>query len=468
MIYCILQLRKKGVTFFMENHEIIAELMKNARRAQGKIEKYDQKQIDALVKAMAKTVFDNAEELAKMAVDETRMGSYEDKVAKNKGKARIIWNSLKDKKSVGILRYIEEEGIVEIAKPMGVVGAVTPCTNPVVTPMCNAMFALKGGNAIIIAPHPRGKKVARHLKELYDIEFAKAGAPEDIFQVIAEPTNDLTNELMKSADVVIATGGMSMVKAAYSSGRPSYGVGAGNVQCIIDRDVDFADAVKKIIAGRIFDNGIICSAEQSAIINKDDYAAVIGEFVKNGAYYAESEAETARLREALFPNGTTNKELVGQPAAKTAEAANIRIPENTKLIVVKAQAGDELLGREKMCPVIAAYTYESWEEAIRIACANLEIEGKGHSCAIHSNNPGHIEYAGLNLPVCRVIVNQICATMNGGSFFNGLTPTTTLGCGSWGNNSISENLSYTHLFNKVRIAYTKPGAKLPDDSEIWD
>lgn len=448
--------------------EIIQNLMQNARRAQGEIEKYTQERIDGLVRSLAKTVFDNAEELAKLAVEETRMGVYEDKVAKNKGKARIIWNSLKDKKSVGILRHIEEEGIIETAKPMGVVGAVTPCTNPVVTPMCNAMFAVKGANAIIIAPHPKGKKAAARLKELYDGEFEKAGAPKDIFQVIAEPTLELTNELMRAADVVIATGGMAMVKAAYSSGKPSYGVGAGNVQCIIDRDVDFAEAVPKIIAGRIFDNGIICSAEQTAIIHKDDYDAVIGEFVKNGAYYAESEAETGRLREALFSGGGPNKELVGQPASKTAEAAKLAVPKNTKLIVAKASGRGDALGREKMCPVLAAYTYESWEEAVELARANLEIEGKGHSCAIHSNNGAHIEYAGMALPVCRILVNQICATSNGGSFFNGLTPTTTLGCGSWGNNSISENLSYTHLFNKARIAYAKPGAKAPDDDEIWN
>ena len=451
----------------MENLQIIENLIKNARRAQSEIEKYGQARIDALVRAIAKIVYDNAEPLAKLAVEETRMGVYEDKVAKNRGKARIIWNSLKGKKSVGVLRHIEEDGIVELAKPMGVVGAVTPCTNPVVTPMCNAMFAIKGANAIIIAPHPRGKKTALRLKELYDAEFEKMGAPKDIFQVIAEPTIELTNELMRAADVVIATGGGNMVKAAYSSGKPSYGVGAGNVQCIIDRGIDFAEAVPKIVAGRIFDNGIICSAEQTAIIHRDDFAAVIGEFEKNGAYFAESGAETDRLREALFPGGIMNKELVGQPAKKTAEAAKLQVPENTKLIVVKASGVGDMFGKEKMCPVLAAYTYESWEEAVEIARANLEIEGKGHSCAIHSNDRGHIEYAGLALPVCRVIVNQICATMNGGSFFNALTPTTTLGCGSWGNNSISENLSYTHLFNKARIAYTKPGASAPSDDEIW-
>jgi succinate-semialdehyde dehydrogenase len=421
------------------------------------------------VKAIAKTVFDNAEPLAKMAVEETRMGVYEDKILKNKGKARIIWNSLKGKKSIGILRHIEEEGIVEVAKPMGVVGAVTPCTNPVVTPMCNAMFAIKSGNAIIIAPHPRGKKIALRLKELFDVEFAKLNAPADLFQVIAEPTIELTNELMKSADVAIATGGMNMVKAAYSSGKPSYGVGVGNVQCLIDRNVDISEAVPKIITGRIFDNGIICSAEQTIIVHKDDYDKIIEEFVKNGAYYVKGETETDRLREAMFPGGVMNKDLVGQPIAKTAEMAGIKIPDGTKLLIVKVRGHgkDDLFAKEKMCSVIAAYTYETWEEAVDIACANLEVEGKGHSCALHSNNQKNIEYAGIALPVSRVIVNQICATMNGGSFMNGLAATTTLGCGSWGNNSISENLNYTHLFNKARIAYTKPNAITPTDDEIW-
>jgi succinate-semialdehyde dehydrogenase len=450
-------------------NEVIQGLVAKARAAQKVIETYDQEKTDKIVKMFAKVIFDNAEPLAKMAVEETGMGVYEDKIKKNQGKSRIIWNHLKGKKSMGILRYIEEEGIVEVAKPMGVVGAVTPCTNPIVTPMCNAMFAVKGKNVIIIAPHPRGKKCAMRIKQLYDAELLKMGVPTDIFQVIEEPSIELTNELMKAVDVVIATGGMAMVKSAYSSGKPSFGVGAGNVQCLIDKGYDLSVCVPKIIAGRIFDNGIICSGEQTAIAHKDDFEAMLVEFVNNGAYIVREKDELDRLRETLSPGGKLNKDAVGASVAKLAEMAGIKVPEGTKVLVVVPEkfGEEENFAREKMCPVIAAYQYSTWPEGVGIALANLEVEGKGHSASIHSDNKMHVEYAMDILPVSRIVVNQICSTMNGGSFFNGLNPTTTLGCGSWGNNSISENLSYKHLINVSRIAYVKPGAVQPSDDEIW-
>jgi succinate-semialdehyde dehydrogenase len=452
----------------MANEEI-QRLVAKARAAQKVIETYDQEKTDKIVRMFAKVIFDNAEPLARMAVEETGMGVYEDKVKKNQGKSRIIWNDLKNKKSMGILRYIEEEGIVEVAKPMGVVGAVTPCTNPIVTPMCNAMFAVKGKNVIIVAPHPRAKKCTRRIKELYDAELMKMGVPTDIFQVIEEPSIELTNELMKTVDVVIATGGMGMVKAAYSSGKPSYGVGAGNVQCLIDKGYDLSVCVPKIVAGRIFDNGIICSGEQTAIAHKDDFEAMLKEFEKNGAYIVRDKDEMDRLRETLSPGGKLNKDAVGVPAARIADMAGLKVPEGCKLLVVVPEkyGEEEQFAREKMCPVIAAYQYSTWPEGVGIALSNLEAEGKGHSASIHSDNKMHVEYAMDMLPVSRIVVNQICSTMNGGSFFNGLNPTTTLGCGSWGNNSISENLSYRHLINISRIAYVKPGAVQPSDDEIW-
>ncbi len=453
----------------MTDKELIREYIVRARAAQKVLETYDQEKTDSIVRMFAKVIFDNADPLAKMAAEETRMGVYEDKIKKNQGKARIIWNNLKGKKSMGILRYIEEEGLVEVAKPMGVVGAVTPCTNPIVTPMCNAMFAVKGKNVVIIAPHPRAKQCTKRIKELYDAELVKMGVPTDIFQYLEEPSIELTGELMKQVDVVIATGGMGMVKAAYSSGKPSFGVGAGNVQCIIDKGYDPAVCVPKIVAGRIFDNGIICSGEQTAIVHKDDYAAVIAEFKKNGAYYTEDKDEIDRLREVIFPDGVISKYVVGQSVAKIAELAKIDIPAGTKLIMIKAPAYGraDFLSKEKMCPVMTAYTYSDWKEAVSIALANLEYEGKGHSACIHSDSKENAEYAMEVLPVSRIVVNQICSTMNGGAFVNGLNPTTTLGCGSWGNNSISENLTWKHLINVSRIAYVIPGRTQPSDDEIW-
>jgi len=455
--------------FEMDNKEFVASLVAKARAAQKEFEKFNQQQVDAVVKELAKVVYDNAVELARMAADETRMGVFEDKIKKNQGKAKIIWNNLKSKKSVGIINVNEETGIVEVAKPMGVIGAVTPCTNPIVTPMCNAMFALKGRNAIIIAPHPRAKKCARFTVDLFNEAIKKHNAPENLIQVMDEPSVELTNELMKAADAVVATGGMGMVKAAYSSGKPAYGVGAGNVQCIVDRGVDIKEAVPKIIAGRIFDNGIICSGEQTVIAPEEDYDRIINEFKANGAYYIENVEEKDRLRKALFPDGIMNKDLVGQSIKKVADAAGLNIPEGTKLILVKADGigKEDLFCKEKMCSVIATFKYKDFSEAVKIAQANLDVEGRGHSVVIHSDNKDNIEYAANLLPVSRVLINQICATMNGGSFFNGLAPTTTLGCGSWGNNSISENLDYKHLINISRIAYYKKDAKVPADEEIW-
>lgn len=455
--------------------ESISEFISKARTAQAEFEKTaTQESVDAIVKAIAKVIYDNADPLAKMAVEESKMGVYEDKINKNKGKARVIWNSLKGKKSVGIISRNDETCITEVARPMGVIAAITPCTNPIVTPMCNAMFAIKGRNAIIIAPHPRAKKCARVVVDLFRKEIEKSGAPADLVQLVDEPSTALSAELMSKCDAVVATGGMGMVKAAYSSGKPAYGVGAGNVQCIIDRGVDYEEAAPKIIEGRRFDNGIICSGEQTIILPKEDYEKIIGIFVKNGCAYIEKPEDVKKLKDTLFTateNGgyAMNKNLVGQSALKVAELAGIAVPADTKVLLVKAGCcgkGD-VLSKEKMCPVISTYAYDTWEEAVEIAQANLNVEGRGHSVSIHSNDKAHIEYAANHVTVCRVLINQICSTMNGGSFFNSLTPTTTLGCGSWGNNSISENFSYKHLINITRIAYQIPGAKAPSDEEIF-
>lgn len=453
----------------MEAKEYVESLVEKARVAQKQIENYTQEQVDALCREIAKTVYDNAEMLAKMAVEETRMGVYENKVAKNKGKARVIWNDLKGKKSVGIINRYPDQGIIEVAKPMGVVAAITPTTNPIVTPMCNAMFAVKGRNAIIVGPHPRSKECSTKTVELINERLAKLGAPENLIQCVPEPTMEISGLLMKTCDVVLATGGPGVVKAAYSSGKPSYGVGAGNVQCILDEDVDYAKTVPMIIEGRIFDNGIICSGEQNAITPASKVDELIAEYKKNGSFIVEEPAQVDALRNAMFPGGVMNKDLVGQSALKVAEAAGIDVPADTRVLLVKAPAygKEDYFSKEKMCPVMALYTYNTWDEAIAIADVNLAVEGRGHSVAIHSNNQEHIEAAAQVLPVSRFLINQVCATNNGGSLFNSLSATTTLGCGSWGGNTISENLSWKHLFNVSRIATVRPGAVAPTDEEIW-
>lgn len=453
----------------MAEHEAIESMIDKSRQAQKIFEGFDQEQVDAIVREIGRVVYYNAAELARTAVYETKMGVFADKFAKNQGKARAIWNSLKGEKSVGIIERDTEKGIIKVAKPKGVIAAVTPTTNPIVTPMCNAMFALKGRNSIIIAPHPRAKMCSALTVKLINDAIEPLGAPENLIQIIEEPTIEGTLALMKGADVVVATGGMGLVKSAYSSGKPAYGVGAGNVQVIVDRDVDFQEAAMKIIEGRTFDNGIICSGEQTVIAHEEDYAAVVEAFVGHGAYFVTQPEEKDALRKVLFVEGVINKDVVGQSVEVIANLAGVALPPETQVILIEADGigAADILCREKMCPVMAAYKYKTFEEAIEIARSNLEVEGKGHSVAIHSNTPEHIEYAGKHLPISRLVVNQPSSTGAGGSFYNGFSPTTTLGCGSWGNNSISENLNYKHLINISQIGFFNADAEVPTDEAIW-
>lgn len=454
----------------MINEKYIQELIEKSKAAQREYEKLSQEKIDDIVKVIAKVVYDRAEELAKMAVEETQMGVYEDKVAKNRGKSKTIWYNLKNKKSIGIIEHDEARKLIKVAKPKGVVGAVAPCTNPIVTPMCNAMFALKGGNSIIIAPHPRAKKCTKYLVDLFNKEIQVLGAPKNLIQMIEEPSIDASLALMENVDVVIATGGMAMVKSAYSSGKPAYGVGAGNVQCIVDRDIDLRETAEKIIKGRTFDNGIICSGEQSIIAPKELYKTTIDAFVESGAFYTEDNEIIDKFAKVIFENGTISRHVVGQSVDYIAKLAKVQVPENTKVILLKARGigENDILCKEKMCPVMVTFEYDTFEEAVKIAQENLEVEGKGHSCAIHSNDMTHIEYAAQILTVSRLVVNQPSSISAGGSFYNAFAPTTTLGCGSWGNNSISENLDYIHLINISQVGMYNEKAAVPSDEAIWN
>lgn len=460
----------------MENEisaeELINSLVEKAHKAQQEFESFSQEQTDAIVKEIGKVVYDRAEELARMTVDETQMGVYADKVAKCHGKSKCIWNSLRGKKSVGIIDEDKTTGIIKVAKAKGVVGAVTPVTNPVVTPMCNIMFAIKGQNAIIIAPHPRAEHVNKYVIDLFREILKKHNAPVDLIQTIEKSSIDATNELMKKVDVVVATGGGGMVKAAYSSGHPALGVGPGNVQVIMDRGIDYEDAVKKIITGRTFDNGIICSGEQAVFIPKEDFKNVLDLFRKNGTFVVEDEVSIKKFADTIFPeNGPINRKIVGQSVQTIAKLADVEVPEGTRMILIKARAigkgNGEPLCREKMCPVMITAPYDTFEDAVKLAQSDLEYEGKGHTASIHSNDMEHVRYAGEHLTVSRLIVNQPSSTGAGGSLYNGFAPTTTLGCGSWGNNSISENLNYTHLINVSQIGLYNKDKKVPTDEEIW-
>ena len=447
----------------------IAEMIAKAREAQAIFERdFDQKRTDQVVRAIGKVVFDNAEMLAREAVDETRMGVYEDKVAKNKGKSKGVWYDLKGKQSMGIVSVDPVTDLITIWKPVGVVAAITPPTNPIVTPMSKTMFALKGKNAIIVAPHPRSKKCSAHTVALINEAIAKFGVPKNLVQCIEEPSIELTQELMRAVDVVLATGGMPMVKSAYSSGKPSYGVGAGNVQVIIDRGVDYNKAAATIIQGRIFDNGIICSGEQSFIYPKEDREKILDAFKSNGAYIVP-DADHDKMVNALFADGKIAGDVVGQSVKYIADKAGIKIPDGTRVLVVEAHgvAQADLISKEKMCPVLAAFPYDKFEEAIDIARTNLHFEGNGHSAGVHSNNEEHIRMVGMGLTVSRVVVNAPVSTTAGGAMASGLACTNTLGCGTWGNNTLSENLTYKHLLNTTRVARLSPKVHIPTDEELW-
>ncbi len=452
------------------NDSSIQELVAKARVAQSSYESFKQDQVDAIVRDIGKYVYDNAEMLARMAVDETEMGSYDDKVLKNKGKARVIWNNLKDKKSRGVIGEDSDANLVMVAKPMGVVAAVTPVTNPIVTPMCNGMFALKTGNAVVFAPHPKAQKCTEHLTSEFMRIVKSHGGPENLIQVVTKGSVEKTQELMQSADVVVATGGGAMVKSAYSSGKPSFGVGAGNVPVIIDRDIDLQEAVEKIVDGASFDHGIICSHEQFVIAPEEDYDQTVETFTNTGkVWFTDDKAQIQTLREVVFPDGHLNKDVVGRSASEVGKMAGIEVPESARLILLPADGSgtEDILAKEKLCPVIAIVPYSNFDDAVGMAKANLLVEGAGHSAALHSNNDDHIEQAGLELPISRLVVNQPSSTTAGGSLTNGFAPTTTLGCGSWGGNSISENLDYKHLMNVSRIGKVIADKKVPTDEEIW-
>lgn len=453
----------------MTDLEFVTDLIQKARTAQQEFETYPQEKVDRAVRAVGKKIYDHGDELAKMAVEETGMGDYPSKIVKNTAKAKAVWHRMKGVASRGIIERDEAAGIIKIAKPIGVIGCIPPTTNPTMTPMQNAMCALKGGNALIVSPHPRAKKTSTVTCQLMREALKEIGAPEDLIQVIPEPTIELSGLVMKMCDATIATGGPGMVKAAYSSGKPSFGVGAGNVQTLIDTDADLSEIAPMIAQSRTYDKGVLCTCEQCIHVHQDKFDEMVKEMEAQGAYYISSPEDVDALRKSLFPNGSINKACVGASPAYIAEQAGITVPEDTRLLMVKiASFGEEeFLAKEKLCPVICIASYDTFENAIAHAKTNLLNEGAGHSAVIHSHTQAHIELAGEELPVSRIGVNMVGSSGLGGGLDNSLMPTATLGCGTWGNNSISDNLWWTHLVNIAKIAYRNPNAVIPSDEEVW-
>lgn len=444
----------------------IEEMVQRARVAMEEINGYDQERVDKMLYTISKAVFEQAEPLAKLAVEETRLGRLDHKIGKNQGMATNIFASLKNKASVGVIREIPEEGLVEIAHPRGVIGSVTPTTNPTITPLGNGLMALKGKNAMIVSPHPRSKKTTKETIELMREALVSVGAPRDLLQVIEEPSIELSQELMKAVDLIVATGGPGLVKSAYSSGHPAYGVGPGNVQAILDRDFDVEAAAELSVIGRSFDNGIVCACQQSLIYPQEKAEEVFEALRDKQAAVVTDKADLEKLRNTLFLDGKANPAMIGQDPQVIANEAGVQIPKDSQIIAVKVEAvgSEELFCKEKMAPVLALKSYDDFEEAVAFAQENLMLEGSGHSAGLFSHNKEHQLYAGKVLPVSRLVVNQPTIDA-GGSPANGLSPTVSLGCGSWGNNIISENLNYTHLINISRVALPIPPKH---DGNPWD
>lgn len=433
----------------------IDQMLEKARDAAKELKNFSQERVDKIVEQLALAIYNNAEPISKLAVEETRMGNLEHKILKKKSKSENIWQHLKDVKTVGIIN--QEEGLIEIAEPVGIVGSITPVTNPGVTPMSNAMFALKGRNPIIVAPHPSAKKCSKLAVDLM-IEYAsKVGLPANAIQIIEEPSKEATIELMAKVDYIVATGGGAMVKSAYSSGKPAYGVGPGNVPVLIDKTVDIQSAVQDIITGKVFDYGLICSSEQTVVTTSDIADSVKEEFVKQGAYML-SEEEKANLEAIMYPEGRKmpGKEVIGQSPEQIASLIGVTLPANqNKLLLVPINeiGPNEPFSGEKMSPILALYVTNNNEESIQACVDLLTYQGAGHTAAIHSNDQELIMKFSQTVIASRVVVNQPSSTSAGGSKFNKLDPTTTLSCGSWGNNAYSGNITAKHFINTKRVAF---------------
>ena len=455
----------------MDNQAVINEMIAKGRKALAELESYTQEQIDELCRVCCEAFREHAEELAEEAVAETGLGNVPDKIMKNTGSPDGVWYAIKNKKSVGIIGYDERRHLAYVAHPKGIISCVIPTTNPNITILFNGVYALKGRNVILCAPHPRAKKSTVHTCQIFAGALKKAGAPDNIFQCVEEPNIELTQMMMAASDTVLGTGG-PMVKAAYSSGKPAYGVGPGNSQTIFDPAYDkLPMAVGQTVFGCKFDNGIICACNRSFITPKAISAQVVELMKGEKVYYTDDPAVRDRARELLFPNGLgpINGKPVGQGVQDIAKMLDLEIPEDTSIIVVKVDkyGTEEPLCREKMLPLAVHIECEDLEEALKIAKANLRMEGAGHSSVIHSNDKAFIERAACGLPVSRLLINSPGVLSANPALANGLCPTATLGCGSWAGCSVSENLGFEQLINVSRIAYVYPENEIPDHDAVW-
>lgn len=441
----------------VDSVETLTKTLEKVKNAQKEFSKYSQEQVDKIFQAAAIAANEARIPLAKMAVEETGMGIVEDKVIKNHYAAEYIYNKYKNEKTCGVIYQDDSYGIKKIAEPVGIVAAVIPTTNPTSTAIFKTLIALKTRNGIIISPHPRAKKSTIEAAKTVLEAAVKAGAPEGIIAWIDVPSLELTNMLMQSADIILATGGPGMVKSAYSSGKPALGVGAGNTPAVIDESANVILAVNSIIHSKTFDNGMICASEQSVIVSDKIYDKVKDEFVKRGCYILNPE-ETEKVRKTIIINGALNAKIVGQKAHIIAELAEVSVPENTKILIGEVERVDlsEEFAHEKLSPVLAMYKSSSFDDALEKAYRLIEDGGLGHTSSLYVNTVTEkekIEKFYSKMKTCRVLVNTPSSQGGIGDLYNfKLTPSLTLGCGTWGGNSVSENVGIKHLLNIKTVA----------------
>ena len=440
------------------NAQELTARIKQLREAQKKFATYTQEQVDEIFRQAALAANHNRIKLAKLAVEETGMGIVEDKVVKNNFAAEYIYNQYKNMKTCGVLEEDKTSGITKVAEPIGVISAIVPTTNPTSTAIFKCLIALKTRNAIIISPHPRAKNATIEAARIVLEAAVKAGAPEGIIGWIDQPSVELSQNVMRESDIILATGGPAMVKAAYSSGRPALGVGAGNTPAIIDESAHIKMAVNSILLSKTFDNGVICASEQSIIVLEEVYDEVKKELAERGAYILKGE-EIDKVRSIILnEKGGLNADMVGQSAYKIAKMAGVNVPESAKVLVgeVTSVELEEPFSHEKLSPVLAMYKAKSFEEALDKADRLIELGGMGHTSVLYTDqlkNRDRVLTFGERMKTARTLINMPAAQGAIGDLFNfKLAPSLTLGCGSWGGNSVSENVGPKHLINVKSIA----------------
>ena len=441
----------------IDSVEALEKAIHRVKLARAELAKYSQEKVYKIFKAAAIAANKMRIPLAELAVLETGMGVVEDKVIKNQFASEYIYHAYEHEKTCGVIEEDKAYGIKKIAEPYGVIAAVIPTTNPTSTAIFKSLICLKTRNGIIFSPHPRAKNSTIEAARVVLEAAIKAGAPEEIIEWIDSPSLDMTNTLMREADLILATGGPGMVHAAYSSGKPALGVGAGNVPAVIDESANILLAVNSIIHSKTFDNGMICASEQSVIVPESIYDKVKEEFLYRGCYFLKGD-ELDKIRKVMIINGALNAKIVGQRASKIAELAGVSVPEETKILIGEVSSTDlsEEFSHEKLSPILAMYRSTSFEDSVQKAEELIEDGGLGHTASIYidsSSQSEKLDYFINQMKTCRVVVNTPSSHGGIGDLYNfKLLPSLTLGCGTWGGNSVSENVGVKHLINIKTIA----------------